>query len=151
VLINLLVLLGSSSCGTQSLYDHNEQVNNPWNANDHATFELNISDTLNPYNIYLNIRNTTDYPFANLYFFIKTNLPNGQYSIDTTEVFLADIKGDWIGKGLGKNKDVQVLFKKNGRFPMSGIYRIEIQQAMRVQQLEGVESVGIRVVKAIDN
>ena len=44
-------------------------------------------------------------------------------------------------------KDNQILFRKRGRFPMSGTYNFTFEQAMRDKQLEGIKSVGIRIVK----
>jgi len=145
--IGVLLLVSLSSCNSQSFYDHNEEIPQEWSSVDSLHFNFEVNDTINPYNMYINIRNTTDYKYSNIYFFMQIQFPDGRYSIDTLEVFLADRKGNWLGKGLGKNKDNQVLFRKRGRFPMSGNYNIAIEQAMRTEQLIGIKSVGIRIEK----
>ena len=145
--ISILLLL-LSSCGDNSIYDHNEQVSKPWTADNKAVFSIEVNDTLTAFDFFINIRNTTDYNYSNLYLFIKTDFPDGRFSVDTAELFLADIKGNWLGKGYGEIKDNQILFRRRGRFPMSGIYTFTFEQAMRDKGLEGIESVGIRVVKS---
>lgn len=147
VFVGVLLLMFLSSCNSQSFYDHNEVVPQKWRSVDSLHFNFEVKDTINPYNMYINIRNTTDYKYSNIYFFMQIKFPDGRFSIDTLEVFLADREGNWLGNGLGKNKDNQVLIRKRGRFPMSGSYNIAIEQAMRTEQLIGIKSVGIRIEK----
>lgn len=140
--LNLMI-----SCGTDAIYDNNKDVDNSWSSKEKLTFNVDIKDTISACDIFINIRNTTDYKYSNLYFFLKTIFPNQKISIDTVECFLADSKGKWLGKGYGKYRDQQILFKQNGRFPMSGNYRIEIEQATRDIDLEGIKSIGLRISK----
>lgn len=141
----LIALLGIYSCGNQSVFDQNKDVPEPWNNKHKIDFDFEITDSINPHNFYINVRNTTDYEHSNFFLFVKTDFPNGQYSIDTVEIFLADLQGNWIGKGLGKNKDLQILFRKRGRFPMKGVYHMSFEQAMRDVELSGIKSLGIRI------
>lgn len=143
--MSFIVLVALSSCNSQSFYDHNEDTPQQWSYNDSLHFYFNVTDTISPFNMYINVRNTTDYEYSNIYFFMQIHFPDGREAIDTLEIFLADRFGNWLGKGIGKNKDQQVLFRKRGRFPMSGEYRIDIEQAMRREQLVGIKSVGIRI------
>ena len=151
----LLIIIGTVgllfsmlSCNNNSIYDHNELVSKPWAADQKAVFNFEIDDTLSAFNFYINIRNTTDYNYSNLYLFIRTDFPDGRFSIDTAEIFLADINGNWLGDGFGEIKDNQRLFRKRGRFPMKGMYRITFEQAMREENLVGIEAVGIRIEKS---
>lgn len=141
----LLTTLLLAACGPKTLFDHNEEVKNPWATTDPLLLQFEVTDSIQPYDIYLNIRHTTQYEYANLYLFIHSQLPTGEAFTDTVEVFLADIKGQWLGSGLSKTKDLQILYRKSGRFPMKGKYLIKIEQAMRNPQLEGIESVGMRI------
>lgn len=147
IFLGILIPILMISCNSQSFYDHNEETPAEWSSVDSLYFHFDVNDTINPYNMYINIRNTTDYQYSNIYFFMQIQFPDGRYSIDTLEAFLADRKGNWLGNGLGKNKDNQILFRKRGRFPMSGKYNIAIEQAMRTEQLTGIKSVGIRIEK----
>lgn len=148
LLMLVSIVLFVSSCGKQTMYDHNVEINEPWKSADKAVFDIDINDTINQYNVYINIRNTADYDYSNLYLFIKTEFPNNYVVIDTAEIFLADTKGNWLGSGFGEIKDIQVLFRKNGRFARKGLYHISFEQAMRDTELYGIKSVGIRIERS---
>jgi len=148
ILVAIITIFVLSSCDDNSIYDHNETVGEPWAAENRAIFDFNITDTLTAFDFYLNIRNSTDYNNSNLLLFIRTDFPDGRFSVDTAEIFLADIKGHWLGKGYGEVKDNQILFRKKGRFPMKGNYRLTFEQAMRSKNLVGIRSVGIRIVES---
>jgi len=134
------------SCSNRAVYEEYLAVDeNGWNQNDTRSFEFEIQDTLLIYDLYLNIRNTTNYEYSNIYFFISTRFPDGREFSDTVQCFLADYQGKWLGKGLGKIKDNRLLFKRGIRFPASGRYKMSIEQAMREENLKGISDVGIRL------
>ncbi len=147
IVFAIVLVLTLNSCSQSSIYDHNFEVDDPWVAEQKAIFNVEITDTISAFDFYINVRNTTEYNYSNLYLFIKTDFPDGRYAIDTVELFLADVKGNWLGNGFGEIKDNQILFRKRGRFPMSGTYNFTFEQAMRDKKLEGIKSVGIRIVK----
>jgi gliding motility-associated lipoprotein GldH len=88
------------------------------------------------------------YPFSNLYLFITTTAPSGDFVKDTVDVILADEKGKWKGRGLGDIWDLQQLYKQNVRFAQRGTYHFEYVQAMRMEKLPFILDVGLRVEKA---
>jgi gliding motility-associated lipoprotein GldH len=150
---NLIIVLISSfalsSCDRNGIYEENINTSNStWAENNVAKFIAPIADTVSYHNIYINIRNTTDYPNCNLYLFIATTSPAGVTQIDTVEYFLADDQGKWLGKGVGYIRDNQIPYKRNVRFPQKGDYRFEIKQAMRTDSLMGISSIGVRVEKS---
>ncbi len=83
-----------------------------------------------------------------MWVFIKSSAPNGQTSIDTLECILADKTGKWAGDGLGDIWDIQIPWRMNVRFPVSGKYTVEYEQAMRVDDLPGIMDMGLRIEKA---
>jgi len=136
------------SCDAKRFYEENKSIENGvWLSNNNQPFIVNIADTLARYNMYLNIRNDGMYPFTNLYLFIHTTLPGGKTAIDTVECQLANPNGKWYGSGLGSLKFNQFLFQKEMVFPRRGIYRFELEQAMRMKELKGIRDVGIRIEK----
>ena len=146
----LFLFLGLSillySCNLNSIYNESITIDeNGWYKDDLARFEVAIDDTLQSYDFYINIRNTTEYRYSNLYIFLNTKFPNNNMSRDTIEFVLADIEGRWLGKGWGAVKENSILLSRNMRFPLKGNYEFKIQQAMRVDTLEGISDVGIRV------
>ena len=66
-------------------------------------------------------------------------------SRDTIELILADVEGKWLGKGWGAVKENSILLSGDMRFPLKGQYEFKIQQAMRVDTLDGISDIGIRM------
>ena len=137
-----------SSCMRKTLTDLNQDVGDSWSKDNKIVFEYDVQDSLMPVDFFIVIRNTTDYNYSNVYFFIKTIYPNQRTSIDTVECFLANMKGEWLGSGIGKYRDNKIPFKRNVRFPMTGHYRMEFEMAMRDTLLDGIDALGIRIEQA---
>ncbi|MEO5569662.1 MAG: gliding motility lipoprotein GldH [Bacteroidia bacterium] len=138
-----------SSCDPDRVFEKNEKItNNNWDQNAPLVFLVNLDDTLNPYNVYINVRNAGFFGFSNLFLFINTRFPQGQIERDTLECTLASPDGRWLGSGSGDIWDNRILFKKNVRFPQTGEYRFELIQAMRINPLPGIMDAGIRIEKA---
>lgn len=143
-----IVAIVLSGCIHPAVYDENMDITqNKWNADALATFSVNITDTVSVHHVYISVRNTTDYPYSNLYLFVETHAPSGAMLRDTVEYFLAHDNGQWVGKGFGALRDNQFPYKRYIRFPESGIYTFSLQQGMRTQNLAGIASVGIRIEK----
>jgi gliding motility-associated lipoprotein GldH len=146
----LLFVIGITfySCDSNRVYDEFKDIKDGiWKQTETINFEVQISDTLSYNNVLVNVRNSGSYKFSNLYLFLNTVYPNNKISRDTIDCLLADNKGKWLGKGLGDLKDCQYLLKKSMRFHQKGIYSFEFEQAMRVDKLEGIKSIGIRIEK----
>ncbi|MBI9037314.1 MAG: gliding motility lipoprotein GldH [Bacteroidales bacterium] len=149
-LISFLIVLFLSSCDLKSVYDKNFSFENTnWDKKNKVSFKIEISDTISQNQFFINIRNTTNYKYSNLYLFISTQLPDGSISKDTIECILADINGKWLGNGLSKLKENNILLKNDLVFPEKGTYIFEFEQAMRVDILEGIADIGIRIEENI--
>ncbi|MCF8303424.1 MAG: gliding motility lipoprotein GldH [Bacteroidales bacterium] len=148
---SLLLVMGVfliSGCTNDTVYEENIHINNnTWHKDSLAIFKPEINDSLVPYNIYLNLRNTTDYNFRNIFLFMNTQYPNGQVERDTIEILLARKDGEWLGQGYGKLRDSRVLLHRNVHFPQSGMYLFKIQQAMRRKKLKGIADIGLHIEK----
>ncbi len=135
------------SCNTKTVFDQSVQLpSEGWYKNDAVSFNVNISDSLTNYIFGLNIRNTTDYRYSNLYIFLITEFPNGNISHDTIECILANKEGKWLGKGWGNIKENKIILKSGIRFPLAGNYKFLIHQAMRVDTLTGISDMGLNIV-----
>lgn len=147
---NQFLIVGFSlllfACNINSIYDESITIeNNAWHKNDLANFEVTIEDSLQLFDFYVNVRNTVDYRYSNLYIFLDTKFPNNNMSRDTIELILANVEGRWLGKGWGALKESSILLSANMRFPLKGNYEFKIQQAMRVDTLDGISNIGIRI------
>lgn len=149
VLGSLLFVFLLSACDSNYFFEENHSFTNTnWSQTDTAVFSVEITDTLQAFNFLLNLRHTNDYPFRNLYLFVKTIYPNGKSNIDTLQLLLGAPDGEWFGKGRGSIFTDRVLLKNNINFPDTGTYIFEFIQAMRTENLEGVEDFGIRIEKS---
>ena len=145
ILLSFMVV----SCGKAPLFDNNLPIKDSiWKADDNALFEVNVTDTTKNYKFYINIRHTVAYRYSNLYVFMNTRLPNGNITRDTLECMLATPEGKWLGKGFGELKDNQILLNSALRFPLKGKYIFELEQGMRVKELNDISDIGIRIERA---
>lgn len=137
------------SCDRNRVYEEYTEIpDNIWNNKNKVKFEFEITDTASLHNVYVSIRHASHYQYNNLWVFIKSSAPNGKTDIDTLECILADKTGKWAGDGLGDIWDIQIPWKMNVRFPVSGKYIVEYEQAMRVDDLPGIMDMGLRIEKA---
>lgn len=135
-----------NSCDSNRVYEENFSVeNNVWNYEDVKTFSFDITDTLSPLDLYVNIRTTSDYPYSNLYVYLYSEYPNGYSDKDTLEFILAEQDGKWLGESSGTVVENQILISRGGRFPYSGKYTFKIQHAMREKDLAEIIDIGFRV------
>ena len=138
-----------SSCDRNRVFEKNIDIPDyAWDVKSKPSFEVDIDDTVSLHNLYVNIRQASHYQYANLYMFITIKFPNGKLAKDTLECVLSDETGHWKGEGMGDIWDNQILWKPNIKFPITGKYTFEFEQAMRTEQLNFVMDVGLRVEKA---
>lgn len=141
-----------SSCDNKRYFEEYTEIpGQSWNRANILKYNVNISDTKMPFNIFLDIRNSGKYNYSNIYVFLKTQSPDNIVRIDTIQCVIADDNGRWLGKGIGDLWDNQISLRRNVVFPDTGNYIFEIEQAMREEVLEHISDVGIRIEKAIAN
>jgi len=150
----ILLALIAVACHSDRVYEYNKEFKErAWKSSDTAFFEFAIRDLGKKYNVYYNIRNSLDYPYARLFV---------QYSLkDSTGVrlqkklvseFLFDQKtGRPRGNsGLGDVYDHQFMLLKGYEFKKRGLYKLNLEQFMRTDTLKGILAVGVRVEKTAE-
>ncbi|MGM0612284.1 MAG: gliding motility lipoprotein GldH [Bacteroidota bacterium] len=143
-----IIMLIFSGCGEDYFYAKSDTIEEQsWPKDKVKGFGFSVEDTVSTYNFIINIRNTTDYKYRNLFVFMNTIYPDNTSSRDTMELILAAPTGKWLGKGSGFYRDNLFMFKKNVRLPLKGNYRIEFIQAMREDTLKGIDEIGLRIKK----
>lgn len=146
VLVVFYALFFMVSCDSNRYFEQNQEIKNEkWVYNEAKNFSFEMMDTTSLFNFYINLRNTNDYPFANLYVFINSQFPDGEIARDTIELQLAELNGKWLGSGNGRYKYNQFILRKGMRFVQTGTYHFSIEQGMRKDTLVGISDVGIRL------
>lgn len=145
-----------AGCADNVVFQEDAQTpNGDWERGWNPTFAFDVKDTMTTHDVYLDLRHTGDYPFSNLYAFVTLTSPDGRKTVDTVECTLADPTGRWYGKGQGfissDRFQAHVLYKLHNRFPRSGRYSLTLEQAMRVEKLQGIIDVGVSVERSKNN
>lgn len=140
------------SCDSNRVFDEYKSVPNQWQKDNIVEFEFMPTDTLSSYNLFINLRNTNDYKFNNLFLIAEIDFPNGKSVVDTLEYKMAQPNGELLGTGFTDVKENKLWYKENFTFNETGAYKIKVQHAMRengsidgVDVLEGVTDIGFRV------
>ncbi len=69
------------SCDPNMVYDHFEKTENgEWSWDDVKSFEVDMQDTVNAYNIFIDIRHTKEYPKSNLYVFLSIDIARWRHN-----------------------------------------------------------------------
>ena len=148
-----LVLFSLVACTNNVVFKGDKEVGKYWHTDSLITFYFEILDTINTYDVNLNIRHTNSYSYQNLYIFIHTTNPLGVTTVDTLNCILADKTGRWKSQGTGDVLKYSTHIKKLARYESSGKYKVQIEQAMRYGKLPQIEflkdilSVGICIRK----
>jgi gliding motility-associated lipoprotein GldH len=149
----LIVLLWS--CDSDRLYEKNHDFDTrAWLSGDKPSFEFIVSDTLQAYNLYCNIRNSVDYPYSRIFMTYSLQDSSGtSVSKNLISAFLFEEKtGKPLGSsGLGDVYDQRVSILKNYQFKTPGTYTMKFEQFMRTDTLSGVLAVGFRLETAAPN
>jgi gliding motility-associated lipoprotein GldH len=146
ILICLLLLI---ACDKQLIFQDSEAIpSSGWYTDDIVDFSVSINDTTQIHEMYLMVRNTTDYPYRNLFIFLDIEFPDNKTLIrDTIECVLASSDGKWTGKGFGKIRSNEFLFRDDVWFPYQGTYTFRMQHGMREEPLKGMSDIGIRILR----
>jgi len=111
-----------------------------WNEQDSASFDVNITDTMQLYNLGLMLNHSKNYPAQNIYLKINTTFPDGQYFSQQVNIDFANKAGKWFGDCSGDNCEVEAFIQQGAYFNQSGNYRFTIKQFTREVNLENINS-----------
>ncbi|NGX83147.1 gliding motility lipoprotein GldH [Aequorivita sp. KMM 9714] len=140
------------SCDSNTVFSDTKAMDGHWGAAETVAFTLPELDSLTKYNLFLNIRNTNEYKYNNLFLIVSMEFPHGKTITDTLEYRMANPDGSWMGHGIGNLKENKLWYKENVQFVEEGSYKVNIGHAMRnngsiegVSKLEGISDVGFSI------
>lgn len=159
ILVCLFVVF--TSCDSNQVFDNYQSVPKQWHKNKIIEFSFQSPDTINPYNLFVNLRNNNDYKYSNLFLIVEMNFPNGKVLTDTLEYEMTKPDGTFLGTGFSDVKENKLWYKgynKTFIFTENGEYKVNIQQAMRengktngIESLQGILDIGFRIEKPLSN
>jgi gliding motility-associated lipoprotein GldH len=144
----LVLLPIVTSCGKQSYYDEAYSFeDNSWSETDTAHFEIDVDDTIQPFNFIMTLRTSTQYQFSNIWVYVVSEAPDSTKSKVAQRIPLARPDGSWIGRVSGTIVESKLRFDSK-IFPMKGKYTFDIVNATQQENIEEVLDISLRVEKA---
>lgn len=141
------------SCDDGRVYEKNTDFESRyWLVNDKPEFEFVVTDSLATYNLYCNIRNSLEYPFARIFvtYYLRDSLGVVLEKNLVQQMLFDEKTGQPFGEtGLGDLYDHRILLRQNYRFAGTGKHKISFEQYMRTDTLGGILAVGLRVEKNV--
>lgn len=148
----IALVFSLSSCQEELVYDVNIPVRvHGWDLNDTIKFEAEIMDTVEAYDLSLNIRHRDVYEYMNLYIKVNSTLPSGIQKTEVISLPLCDDAGKWFGKCAGDICFQRVGLMRRVKFPEKGTYKFAINHEMRIKEIPDILDLGLRIEKSINN
>jgi len=153
------VFLVFLSCSKQPFFTRYKNIeNDKWAIDKSVDFNVAVVDSLASYNLFINIRNTNQYPYSNLFLVVTETYKNTILQIDTLEYQMADASGRWLGSGFTSVKENKLIYKTDFAFPKKGEYSFSIIHAVRKngqifgdKYLQGISDVGLQIENTQNN
>jgi gliding motility-associated lipoprotein GldH len=139
------------SCDPQRVFEDNFEFHErAWRINQQPQFQFQIIDTAKRYNLFLNVRNSLDYPYARLFVNYELLFKDSTLSKKMISGYLFEQRtGKPFGKsGIGDIYDHQFPLLIDYSFWKPGRYKLNLQQFMRMDTIPGILAIGVRVETA---
>jgi gliding motility-associated lipoprotein GldH len=150
----LLLLIVCFACDEKRVFDAYASTGTAWREKEIITFDFDAPDTIHNYDLLLNLRNTNEYAFSNLFLIVSLENLKGDLKVDTLEYLMTKPDGTFLGTGFSDVKENKLLYKERYKFDTLGSYKIKIEQAVRKkgsivgeERLSGITDVGFRIEK----
>lgn len=150
ILLLFFVITFMMSCDKNRVFEDFKEIDKKgWHQDSLVSFTFSVPDESQTYNLSIDIRNTSNYKYCNLYYrYFLYDEKGTKLKTEMPEVFLMDVKtGRPQGSGIGGSFTHKFDFLKNYRFPKAGQYKIKFKQYMRDSNLEEIDHVGFRLEK----
>lgn len=127
------------------LNETHELPDNQWAYEDSIQFNFAIADTLQLYDLVLELKHSTDYAYQNLYTKIHTHFPDGQRLSKPVSLELANAAGEWRGNCNAETCTTPIPIQTGAYFNQPGDYTIVVEQFMRESPVNGVQGLTLKV------
>lgn len=146
-----LIILGIfflAACQQNNFYfEEVAKVGSSWKSTDTKKFTVPVKNPDQEFTMYFILRNNSEYEYSNIYVFTELKSPKGERVVDTLEYQLAYPTGEWMGFGMGDIKQNTLVYKEKIALKDTGVYEINVAQAMRENDLIGIEDISLMIEK----
>jgi gliding motility-associated lipoprotein GldH len=122
-----------------------------WNSSLQPEFEIEITDSVSKYDVFVLLRNDNRYSISNLWLKIYILAPGAStYKIyDRVELVLSDSKGNWLGRNFGNFWELKspIALNDNSVFNKVGVYKVKFEHIMRTDPLIGIHNIGLNLTR----
>lgn len=150
ILPALLVLLIATGCGRKVVYNETRQfANNTWKFFEPETFDVNIKNIDNCYNIYVELVIDTAYLRESNYpILINMYSPNNERRTFRSYVMVRNEQGSWLGDLDGKYLKCKDQIREYFFFNVEGKHQIQLSHLTGRYEQPGIQSLTLSIEKA---
>lgn len=144
--ISMFVLF---SCSETGLYEKVVFMpKNQWSSSSKPVFHFEVKDTSSNYLVYFLFRHADAYEYNNVWIKLNSSLPGDSAArTERFDVPLA-VNNRWLGSGMDDIFDHRVLlYREPVKFIKPGSYAVMVEHDMRIESLDHVFNVGLRLEK----
>jgi len=142
----IVLLITLSACDQNRVFEEYKSVKGgSWKYDDSIQFKINIEDTAQRYNLFVDVRHNFYFDWRNLWVKVITEYPNHKTELTRVNLPLSASDGVWYGKCSGDICEMRVGIQENAIFPQKGIYTFTIIQDMRQNPLDKIIDIGMRL------
>lgn len=136
----------SNSCGERILFEKYQKFETQsWNRFKILEFEIPVSDTINAFDIFMEIRHLPEFALQELKINLTIYMPSGEMRTADHLIEFTDQNGDRISQCLGDLCDLSVPLREDFIFPEPGTYRIAIENKYPKIELPGILEAGLAI------
>lgn len=145
-IILLFVASLLSACDKQTVYHSFQSLpTKGWMQKDTLYFNVDITDSMTYYKLWMEVRNRNNYPYQNLPLSICCDAPDSTLlPADTVQLTLANKEGIWKGDGWGGLYQTATQ-AGSIRIGKPGIYRFKVAYVLPDESLQGINDIGIKL------
>jgi gliding motility-associated lipoprotein GldH len=146
MLVALFSLVGCSNF----VVDKTETIADKVWKDQEISFDFEIQDTTQAYDLVLYVTHDADFGYQNLYTLLTVKMPPpAETRVNQLSMQLSDEQGNWHGKCSGSTCTIPLAFMTKTKFQYVGKYSLSFKQHTRFEQIEGVEKMRLCISKSV--
>ena len=142
------ILLLLSACHSEVVFSAKKIFDNDvWTYSDNMSIQIDNKDTIQRYDLLLEVEHSLEYRYQNIYLNIHTKFPDGNTRSQSLSIDFADKIGRWQGKCSSGYCSLPIVLQENIYFNQVGQYELVLEQHTRVDSLLGMSGLQFIVAR----